>query len=301
MKNKLAFLLSILTILFWGISFVATKVVVKEIPPITLATLRFFISFFILAIAMLLSSKKKTNLSKIEKKHAALAGFWGVTMYFIFENLGVKFTTPSQASLLISAVPIFTIVIADVQRRKKSSIVLYLMSFVSLFGVALIVFSEGFKFNYGMLGDILILFAAFSWGMYTLYVDKLEKADNLASTLEMTKWGLLFLTPFSLIEVIVEKPNFSQFIRADIVLWLLFLGILCSGFGYLMWNYGVKILGSRTTSIFLYLIPLVSISADSIMLKNPPTISIYIGGTLIILGVILGKKSAKKEDVKALD
>lgn len=300
MKSKLAFLLSTLTISFWGISFVATKIVVKEIPPITLATLRFSISFFILAVVTLFSSKKP-KLSKMEKRHAALAGFWGVTMYFIFENLGVKFTTPSQASLLISTVPIFTIAIADVQRRKRSSVVLYFMSFISLFGVALIVFSEGFKFNYGMLGDILILFAAFSWGMYTLYVDKLERADNFVSTLEMTKWGLFFLIPFSLIEMIVKKPDFIHFARSDIILWLLFLGILCSGLGYVMWNYGVKVLGSRTTSNFLYLIPLISVTTDSVMLKDPPTISIYIGGGLIILGVIVGEKSAKKEDVKVLD
>ncbi len=163
----------------------ATKVVVKEIPPITLATFRFLISLLVLKIVVQTSSKK-TKLSKEERKNAILAGFWGVTMYFIFENMGVKFTTPSQASLIISSVPIFTIIIQDVQRKKASSFRLYLLSFVSLVGVALIVFSHGLTFSYGMVGDAFILIAAFSWGMYTLYVNKLERADNLLSTLAMT-------------------------------------------------------------------------------------------------------------------
>ncbi len=244
---------------------------------------------------------KKPKLSKKERKNAILAGFWGITMYFIFENFGIKFTTPSQASLLISSVPLFTIAIADIYRRKRSSFWLYTMSSISLCGVALIVFSNGFKFNYKMMGDAFILLAAFSWGMYTLYVDKLKEADNLVSTLEMTKWGLIFLIPFSIVEFLIVKPHFYSIFQLNLLLWLLFLGMLCSGLGYVMWNHGIKILGSRTTSNLLYLIPLVSVTADSLMMKNPPPFIVYIGGGFIMFGVIVGEKLAKKEDIKVLD
>jgi len=222
-------------------------------------------------------------------------------VYFIFENFGVHFTTPSQASLLISTVPIFTIAIADIHRKKKSNWKLYAMSFLSLVGVAIIILSNGFEFKLGIMGDSLILFAAFSWGMYTLYVNKLEKYDNFLITLEMTKWGLIFLIPLSAIEMIVEQPNVVNFLHPDILVWLLFLGILCSGFGYVMWNYAIKSLGSRTSSNFIYIIPLVSIIADSLMLKNVPTMGIYIGGTFVMIGVILGERFARIEEIKALD
>ncbi len=289
-----------MTVFFWGISFVATKVVVKEIPPITLAVLRFSISLLLLEV-IVSSSRRRESFSKKERKNAILGGFWGVSMYFIFENAGVKFTTPSQASLLISSVPIFTIMIQDIQRKRRSSSLLYLMSFISFFGVAFIVFANGLKFNYSMLGDLFILLAAISWGMYTLYVDKLEDTDNLFSTLEITKWGLIFLLPFSMVEFVKVKPNLSSFIQPDLLLMILFLGILCSGLGYVTWNYAIRVLGSRTTNNLLYLIPLVSVVADSVMLKNPPSLSVYVGGGLIMFGVVMGEKLARKEDIKALD
>ena len=296
----MALFLALITIFFWGISFVATKVVVKEIPPITLATFRFLISLLVLKIVVQASSKKP-KLSKEERKNAILAGFWGITMYFIFENMGVKFTTPSQASLLISSVPIFTIIIQDVQRKRMSSLMLYLLSFVSLTGVSLIVFSRGLTFNYSMVGDAFILIAAFSWGMYTLYVDKLEKADNIVSTLAMTKWGFIFLIPFSTIEYLIVKPHLLYVFRPDILLWFLFLGVLCSGLGYVTWNHGIKTLGSRTTNNLLYLIPVVSVAADSLMLKNSPPFIVYIGGALIMFGVIRGEKLARREDLTVSD
>ncbi len=300
MKTNLGFFFSFITVFFWGISFIAIKIVVRVIPPITLGAVRFAISLFTLFVFTLLTSRGE-KLPKAARKYSAIAGFWGITMYFIFENIGVHFTSPSQASLLISTVPIFTIAIADIYRKKRSSWKLYAMSFLSLVGVAIIILSNGFEFSSNILGDLLILLAAFSWGMYTLYINQLEEYDNLLATLEITKWGLIFLIPFSAVEMFIESPNVVRFLHPDILVWLLFLGVLCSGFGYVMWNYAIKSLGSRTSSNFIYLIPLVSIIADSLILKNMPSMGVYIGGTLVMIGVILGERFARVEEIKVPD
>jgi drug/metabolite transporter (DMT)-like permease len=296
-KNRAGIFLALLVIFFWGISFVAIKIVVDVIPPITMATLRFTISWLILWLFARITIKERKLPSKA-KRLSILAGLWGITFYFIFENFGVNFTTPSQASLLISTVPIFTIIIADIVRRKSSSVRLYLMSFLSLVGVSIIIFSNGFDLRGDTLGDLLILGAAVTWGMYTLYVDKLSEYDNLLTTVEMTKWGLIFLIPFAAVEMIMERPDPLKFIKPDVVLWLLFLGILCSGFGYFIWNYSVRVLGSRTSSNFIYLIPVVSVISDSLILKNIPSIWLYIGGGITMIGVIFGEREGRKEEIK---
>ncbi len=288
--------LGLLVIFFWGISFVAIKIVVSVIPPITMATLRFAISWFILWLFSRLTLKER-KLPKKAKWLSILAGIWGITIYFMFENFGVSFTTPSQTSILIATVPIFTIIIADISRKKSSSFMLYFMSFVSLAGVSVIIVSNGFELKGDALGDLLVLGAAISWGMYTLYINKLFNYDNLLTTVEMTKWGLIFLIPFSIIELSIERPDITTFFRIDVILWLIFLGALCSGFGYLIWNYAVRSLGSRTSSSFIYLIPVVSVLADTMILKNIPSIWIYIGGVITMIGVILGEKIGKKEEV----
>lgn len=295
-NDNLSIILGLTVIFFWGISFVAIKVVVSVIPPITMATLRFIISWIILWIFSRLTVKDR-KLPKKAKFLSAMAGLWGITIYFVFENFGVSFTTPSQASILIATVPIFTIIIADISRRKTSSFMLYLMSFLSLAGVSMIIASNGFELKGDALGDLLVLGAAISWGMYTLYINKLENYDNLLTTVEMTKWGLIFLIPFSIIEISLERPNVTTFLRPDVILWLLFLGTLCSGFGYLIWNYAVRSLGSRTSSNFIYLIPVVSVLADTMILKNIPSVWIYIGGAITMLGVILGERIGRKEEI----
>ncbi len=298
MKNKIGIFLALFVVFFWGISFVGIKIVVAVIPPVTMATLRFAISLFILWIFAKVTAGNHKIPSKA-RKNSILAGFWGITVYFIFENFGVNFTTPSQASLLISTVPIFTIIIIDIVSRKRSSMKLYAMSVLSLIGVSIIILSNGLDLGGNAFGDILILGAAISWGMYTFYVEKLSEYDNLLTTLEITKWGLIFLIPFSVIEMIIERPNPLTFIKPDVILWLLFLAALCSGFGYVIWNYVIRALGSRTSSNFIYLIPVVSIIADSLILKNIPSIWIYIGGIVTTIGVIFGERIGRKEDIKA--
>lgn len=295
-NDTLNVFLALLVIFFWGISFVAIKVVVSVIPPITMATFRFVISFLILWIFSRLTSHEH-KLPKKAKILSSLAGLWGITIYFIFENFGVNFTTPSQASILIATVPIFTIIIADISRKKMSVFLLYVMSFVSLIGVSIIILSNGFDFKGDVIGDLLVLGAAVSWGMYTLYVEKLSEYDNLLTTVEMTKWGLIFLIPFSIMELYIRKPNVMNFFKPEIILWLLFLGTLCSGFGYFIWNYAVRTVGSRTTSNFIYLIPVVSVVADTLILRNIPSIWLYIGGGIVMIGVIAGERMGRKEEI----
>jgi drug/metabolite transporter (DMT)-like permease len=222
-------------VFFWGISFVAIKIVVSVIPPITMAVLRFCISWLILWAFSKFTIRNKISLSRKAKWLSILAGLWGITLCFIFENVGVNYTTPAQASILISTMPIFTIVITDFFKRKISSLKLYMMSLVALIGVFVVVLSNGFNIGGDVFGDILILIAAFSWDMYTFYIDKLSGYDNLVTTIEMTKWEVIFLIPFSVVEIILRHGEFVP-IKVDVVLWLLFLAMLCSGFGYLIWN-----------------------------------------------------------------
>lgn len=281
-------------VFFWGISFVAIKIVVGVIPPITMAVLRFCISWLILWAFSKFTIRNKISLSRKAKWLSILAGLWGITLCFIFENVGVNYTTPAQASILISTMPIFTIVITDFFKRKISSLKLYMMSLVALIGVFVVVLSNGFNIGGDVFGDILILIAAFSWGMYTFYIDKLSGYDNLVTTIEMTKWGVIFLIPFSLVEIILRHGEFVP-IKVDVMLWLLFLAALCSGFGYLIWNYVIRTIGPRSAANLIYLVPLISVISDFLILGNMPSLWFYVGGLILMIGVILGERFSRKE------
>ena len=285
--KKNAIVIGLVVVFFWGISFVAIKIVVGVIPPITMAVLRFCISWLILWIFSKFTIRNKISLSRQAKWFSILAGLWGITLCFIFENVGVNYTTPAQASILISTMPIFTIVITDFAKRKISSLKLYMMSLIALIGVVIVVLSNGFDLGGDTFGDIMILLAAFSWGMYTFYIDRLSDYDNLVTTIEMTKWGVIFLIPFSLAEIILKHGEFAP-IRADTLLWLLFLAVLCSGFGYLIWNYVIRTIGPKAAANLIYLVPLISVISDFLILDNIPSLWFYIGGLILMAGIILG-------------
>jgi len=102
------------------------------------------------------------------------------------------------------------------------------------------------------------------------------------------------LIPFSLVEIILRHGEFVP-IKVDVVLWLLFLAALCSGFGYLIWNYVIRTIGPRSAANLIYLVPLISVISDFLILGNMPSLWFYVGGLILMIGVILGERFSRKE------
>jgi len=94
MQNKTRGLIFLsITVVLWGISFVATSVVVRYIPPIIAG----FIRFSIASIFLMIFVRKNVKYSKKEVFYLIMTGFFGITAYFIFENTALMYTTPSNS------------------------------------------------------------------------------------------------------------------------------------------------------------------------------------------------------------
>jgi drug/metabolite transporter (DMT)-like permease len=105
-EHYLALLLMVLASLFWGLSFISTKIILTEIPPVTIAFLRQFIA----AAALLPMIVFSHGLPKITRKDLAVicsSGFFGIVLYSVLENNGLQYTT---ASRIVAALPIFTLI-----------------------------------------------------------------------------------------------------------------------------------------------------------------------------------------------
>jgi len=118
------------------------------------------------------------------------------------------------------------------------------------------------------------------------------KHSNLIITRDMTMYGAIFFAPFAIFEMlkINSAPIYELWIQPIVIISLLFLGILCSAVGYIFWNYSVKLAGSKTTMNGIYFIPMVTLIADSIFLKNIPNAFTLIGAILIISGTYISEK-----------
>lgn len=271
-----------LVVFFWGMSFVATKVVVSYIPPATAALIRFLI-----ALVFLIFVNRK--FPKILNLHGFFAGFWGITMYFYFENAGLVHTFPTNASLIVSSAPILHILFSHIIQKKKATMMEYIASFIAFSGVAVVILNGKFALKINPVGDIMLFGAASVWVLYTYHVEKMPNSDSLEGVAAITFWGVVTLVPFSL----VEKNSWVSFNPASFVS-LMYLGVVCSGIAYVLWNKGIKKVGSRYTTNTIYFIPVLTSIAESIFLKRLPNLYTIFGGAMVLVGLWLFNFSRRR-------
>ena len=294
-KRSLAIISAIFTTILWGLSFLSIKTSVKVVPPMTLGFSRFLIASLVLFIATKLM-KTDVSVNKRDLPYLALAGLIGITLYFAFENNGVKILPASSASLITATVPIATLILESIFFKTKLSKVKIISIILSFIGVLLIVdidfknLSSVASHDYTK-GYILMFGAVGCWVIYTLSTKKLyEKYSQLAVVFYQQLFGTIFFIPF----IFFEKTNLSN-IDGVIVLNILYLGVICSALGYCTYVYALGQLGASSTSLFINIIPLVAVVASFFILKESINITQVLGGVLIILSVYFVSFFEKEE------
>ncbi len=279
-KSKLFALIAILfSVIFWGYSFVSTKIILEELPPITIAFLRQVIASVVLIIFLYI---KKLFIKMPIKDILLLAtsSLFGIVFYFLFENTGLKYTTASNASIIVAAVPIFTLISEYLFYKFKVTKRVVSCVIISIIGVVLVIFEQGsLDFSSGSIkGNILMIGAMISWVIYTIICKSFaEKYKGIVITAyQMIAASILFI-PFTI-------PEISQWhsISTYSLFNLLYLALFCSALAYYLYNFSVKGLGATVSSMFLNLIPVVSIIGGVLVLGE--RISLFqIGGMLLIM------------------
>jgi len=274
-----------ITVLMWGVSFVATKVLVLYVPPFTAGILRFILASAILYTII----RAKEQYKDRDKLYMILASFFGVTMYFVFENTGLKLTTATNGSLIVSSTPVWYLLVRDLLDRRRSATIRYIGTVMAFIGVSIIVLNGRFVLKLNPLGDILMFGAAIAWILYTIFFEYLKNYDQLKVARDINFWGMLFFIPFVMYELAKSPVDIHKWTAIPALLALLYLGIFCSALGYLLWNKAIVYAGGRTVTNGLYLIPIVTVIAEIIILGTKPNIYTIIGGALTIIGTYIAE------------
>jgi drug/metabolite transporter (DMT)-like permease len=291
MKRKnIAKLTSIM--LIWAASWIFIKFSLKEIPPFSLAFLRFLIaSPVIILIALTTKKRKREEEMKISLKEIpiySVLALTGVTLLYIVEFFGLEYTTAINASILINLSVIFIALFAFFffkEKLKKKESLGIIIAFIGTF----FIISHGsflkFMNEKTFLGDMLFIFSAILWTIYSILGKKfLEKKDPLIVTTYTFILGTIFLFPFALYD------NFLSYIpEISFFGWLsiFFLAIFCSVIAYVVWFQAMKEEKAYKVAVFIYLIPLFTAILANVFLKEEITPFIVLGGALVIYGVYL--------------
>jgi len=162
-----AFLSVLLAEVIWSTSFVATKIALQGFPPFTLAALRMALATLVLG-CFAIFSKDFERPKFPDLLRLSAGGFVGLTVYFCLENYGVKFTSASDAVLLVAVFPVITLLLDSLLFHAPLSGMRLAGSCVAIFGVFLIVRNGSeVSGHQRILGDCFMILAGVMWALYT--------------------------------------------------------------------------------------------------------------------------------------
>jgi len=288
MKIKSFLMLSIVVFL-WGASFTLLKLGLEEISPINLAFLRFLLVLpFFIAFTYVQDKQAFDKSIFRDWKILLTLSLTGVTLYHVFQNFGLRLTTASNSSLIISANPVFIALLDHFYLKEEMTWKRVFGMTLAFLGVILIIGPSRFTFDpMGVIGDLLSLGAGLSWAFYSVFGKKvLSNYGAQRVTMFSMIFGTLFLFPILLVS---EKPA----LPTSIWLWflLLILSLLCSGMAYLFWYKALEEVSPTKVGVFLFFLPVVSVSVAHLVLLESLDVSFATGALFVMLGVIITQRS----------
>ncbi len=283
-------------IFFWGLSFIATKVALKEVHPCTLLTLRFGIGALLLLAFQLQKDKQFLKAFTFRDWLSILfLAAIGISGHTLLQAYGLLYTTAINTGWIVAIIPIFITLAArfylgePITPRKAGGI---LLGFLGLF----LVISKG-EFSFSLFrfgstfGDFLILTSALTWTAFTIGGREfLSRYPPLAAITPILIIGCLLIFPFTGL-----KWEWHLLFHLSAVAWMgiLFLGIFCSGLAYLFWYFALEKKDSSIVGMYLYLEPFVTLIGASLLLDEEIRWVTLAGGGMTLLGVYLATRKAQ--------
>ena len=272
-----------LTVLIWGLTFVSTKILLTVFTPVEILFIRFAIGFIAL---LAVSPKRLRSKGWQEEKYFILAGLTGIFFYYFLENASMLWTGASNAGVIVSTAPFFTALFSGEKKSQR----FFLGFVVAILGIVMISFSSLDISIKGLWGDFLALLAAAIWGIYAIVSRKISTFGypETLTTRRSFLYGLVFIA----IPLIFWNGFGTQrdVLTIENIGNLIFLGVAASALCFVLWNIAVRELGAVKTSVFIYLVPVITVLASVIFLNEELTLMTALGTVFTLLGLFISSR-----------
>jgi drug/metabolite transporter (DMT)-like permease len=296
MKASVA-LKAFLAITFWGASFVATKVALRDVSPLTVIAVRFAIG--VAALGGVVAARRQfALLHKSDLGWLVFLGLNGVTVHQLLQANGLVTTSATNSGWIVALTPVFAALLAWLILREPFGRLKVLGLILATCG-AFLVISRG-QLSRGLLnipatpGDFLMLVSSPNWALFTVLSKRtVSRMPPALMVTYVMAFGWLAILPLFLgargwIEL-------SRLTPAGLG-GLLFLGVLCSGAAYVFWYDALEAAGASQVAAFLYIEPIVTVMVASILIGEQATWATWLGGAVILVGVwLVNRQTASVE------
>ncbi len=276
----------------WGSSFMASKVVLAQCPPLTATLIRFSIAIALFAVVAAVR-KADFQIDSLKSRLAALVGLGilGYTGLYTLQMTALKHITSSQSAAIMLLAPVFTLILESVLKgaiKKREAVT----TAVGLVGAAAIL-SEQYKVDLSGIafrGLVLTILASACLGVSVVQTKRLlAPSEGRAgfTVFNLTFYslviGVLGLLPF----VVLEQVHGVRAVPLDLKfwLWLTYLGVVCSVAAFLMWNWAIKHVAPPVVAVAMYLKTPVALGLGAAILREKLT-PVFYAGTSLILGTL---------------
>ena len=291
-KNNLAYLILILTTIFWSGNFIVGKAASTfQIPPFSLNFYRWFFAGLIL---FPFTYKEILNKKKYILENISFFIILGITSITIFNSIvyySLYYTQVISGILMISTIPVWIIFISSILNIEKTNIFQIIGVIFSLTGVIFIITKadldliKNLDFNKG---DLSMVVAMFSWAVYSaLLKSKKYEISQFALLQVVIITGLIFLIPIYFIEmylghlIVLGKP---------FILTLTYVVLFPGLAAFFFWIKGISLIGANRAGIFLHLMPIFGAAMAMIIFDEKFMYYHIFGAIFIVAGIALSNK-----------
>ena len=290
-----AFLLLIASSLFWSGNFFTGKIAsLYDLTPFKLSFLRWSLAFLLLLPFTYRKIIKDFDKYKKNLPYILFTSILGVTIFNSFTYLSLQTSMVINSSIMASITPLLIIFFSWLIFKTQTYFMQFFGIILSIIGVILIItkakLTNLIDLNFTT-GDLWMLAAVFSWGLYSVLLKKIDSSLSQLATLEvMIFFGLIFIFPF----YVFESLN-NSFLPKDTneILMISYVAIFASITSFFAWNKGVSILGANKASLFLHLIPVFSSMWAILFLGENFSFFHLLGTIFIVLGIVLSNINRK--------
>lgn len=287
-KKLLPYLEALFAVIVWGASFIATKIAVGQISPISVVFIRFAMGIPLILLAVILR-KQFAFPNGREWLYFALLGFLGISFHQWLQSNGLKTAQATTTAWIVSTSPAFIAVLGWMVLKEKLNLTQSAGIVLAMLGVLAVVSKGDLSTiavgNFGTYGDFLILISSVNWAVFSIL--SRQGLKQHPST-RMTFWVMTIGWLITAVAFFAGgKYTEIQALNARGWAALIFLGIFTTGLAYIAWFDALGQLPAAQTGAFLFVEPLTSMVVASVILKEQITAVSILGGMVILAGIWL--------------
>lgn len=273
--------------LFWGMSFVWSKIALQYYEPVTILVLRLLVSAALLFGGLRIFGRLQ-QIRKEDYRLFLLSALFNPFLYFLGENYGLKFTSPTITAVLIATIPLFTPVLGYIVFGERLNVLNILGLFVSFGGLLVMLINPDFSLNASPQGIAWLALAVVTAVYYSVLLKKLAmKYDAFMIIAVQNLLGAIYFLPLFFV------LDFQQFITvrptAELISSLLLLAFFASSLAFVFFTISSREIGISRTNLFTNLIPVFTAVFSFFILGEVFEMQKIIGMAVVIAGVLMSQ------------